>query len=143
MRALLNSRIANKETPALYALMLFSAARLSLICTARKKTFATTDWPAISRLYGQLPRLYPNPFVQLNYAHCALSCGPEKILGKNALPDKFPARKRLIPKRFIYRPLDLPGIIEMHGARIAVESIEDSGSAFTFIIPVKHTVEVE
>ncbi len=116
-RALLNSKGGNKETSALYALMLFNAARFKarfgssgelldleeqdrslwnsdlirlagryleqsqdtpvssyhfeaaiayLHCTA--KTFAETRWPAITRLYLQLLRLHPNPFVELNYA---------------------------------------------------------------------------
>jgi RNA polymerase sigma factor (sigma-70 family) len=116
-RALLNSRIGNTETAALYALMLFNAARFKarfglngelldleeqdrslwnpdliqlgcsylqqchegpassyhyeaaiayLHCAA--KTFAATDWAAITRLYHQLLRLHPNPFVELNYA---------------------------------------------------------------------------
>ena len=116
-RALLHSRIGNKETSALYALMLFNAARFKarfgpagelldleeqdrslwdgdlihlachyleqsrdasassyqyeaaiawLHCSA--KSFAATDWPAITSLYGQLLRLHPNPFVELNYA---------------------------------------------------------------------------
>lgn len=116
-RALLNSGAGNKETAALYALMLFNAARFKarfgpsgelldleeqdrsvwdkdLIrlgghymersrggpassyqyeaaiayfhCTA--KSFATTDWPAITRLYQNLLHLHPNPFVEMNYA---------------------------------------------------------------------------
>lgn len=117
VRALLNSGVGNQETAALYALMLFNAARFKarfgssgelldleeqdrslwdsdlirlachylersrnaqassyhyeaaiafLHCTA--KSFAATDWPAITRLYRQLLELYPNPFVELNYA---------------------------------------------------------------------------
>lgn len=116
-RALLNSEIGNQETAALYALMLFNAARFKarfgpsgelldleeqdrslwnsdlirlachyleqsrggsassyhyeaaiayLHCNA--KNFAGTNWPAITRLYGQLLHLHPNPFVELNYA---------------------------------------------------------------------------
>lgn len=116
-RALINSKIGNRETAALYALMLFNAARFKarfgpngelldleeqdrslwdselirlachyldqsrdgvsssyhfeaaiayLHCTA--KSFAATDWTAITRLYHQLLKLHPNPFVELNYA---------------------------------------------------------------------------
>jgi len=116
-RALLNSRIGNQETAALYALMLFNAARFKarfgpsgelldleeqdrslwnsdlirlachyldqsrggpassyhyeaaiayLHCTA--KSFAETQWSAITGLYHQLLKLHPNPFVELNYA---------------------------------------------------------------------------
>lgn len=116
-RALLNSRTGNKETSALYALMLFNAARFKarfgpsgelldleeqdrslwdtdLIrlaghyleqsrnspassyqyeaaiayshCTA--KSFAATDWAAITGFYTSLLRLHPNPFVEMNYA---------------------------------------------------------------------------
>jgi RNA polymerase sigma-70 factor (ECF subfamily) len=116
-RALLNSRVGNQETAALYALMLFNAARFKarfgpsgelldleeqdrslwdgdlirlachyldqsrggpaspyhyeaaiayLHCTA--KSFAATNWPAITGLYRQLLDLHPNPFVELNYA---------------------------------------------------------------------------
>ncbi len=44
----------------------YEAAIAWLHCTA--KDFAVTDWPAITRLYLQLLRLHPNPFVELNYA---------------------------------------------------------------------------
>jgi len=126
-RALLNSKVANKETGALYALMLFNAARFKarfgpsgelldleeqdrslwdndlirlarhylaqsreapassyqyeaaiayLHCTA--KNFAATDWPAITRLYGQLLHLHPNPFVELNLAIALYYAGRKK-----------------------------------------------------------------
>jgi RNA polymerase sigma factor (sigma-70 family) len=116
-RALLHSRIANKETSALYALMLFNAARLparfgnrgelldleeqdrnrwnsdliqlafiylerakgetnsiylyecsiaGIHCSA--KSFASTDWNSITRLYTILLKNNPNPFIELNYA---------------------------------------------------------------------------
>ena len=125
-RTLLNSKIGNQETAALYALMLFNAARFKarfdssgelldleeqdrslwngglirlachyleqsrggpassyhyeaaiayLHCNA--KSFAATDWLAITRLYGQLLQLHPNPFVELNYA-IALYYGGQK-----------------------------------------------------------------
>ena len=44
----------------------YEAAIAYLHCTA--KDFSSTDWPAITRLYLQLLRLHPNPFVELNYA---------------------------------------------------------------------------
>jgi RNA polymerase sigma factor (sigma-70 family) len=44
----------------------YEAAIAYLHCTA--KNFASTDWLAITRLYLQLLRLRPNPFVELNYA---------------------------------------------------------------------------
>ncbi len=44
----------------------YEAAIAYLHCKA--KDFAATDWPAITRLYAQLLRLHPNPFVELNYA---------------------------------------------------------------------------
>ncbi len=44
----------------------YEAAIAYLHCAA--KDFASTDWPAITRLYLQLLRLHPNPFVELNYA---------------------------------------------------------------------------
>lgn len=44
----------------------YEAAIAYLHCTA--KDFAATDWDAITRLYLQLLRLHPNPFVELNYA---------------------------------------------------------------------------
>lgn len=116
-RSLLNSTVGNKETSALYALMLFNAARFrarfgihnelidleeqdrtlwnreliqlaffhldlsrremisayhyeaaiaGMHCEA--ESFDTTDWKTISRIYINLLKLNPNPFVELNYA---------------------------------------------------------------------------
>lgn len=116
-KALLHTSTGNKETAALYALMLFNAARFRarfseggelldleeqdrslwnedlitlgcaflerskdnnsstyhyeasiayLHCTAKK--FHETDWQTITRLYLQLLKKNPNPFVELNYA---------------------------------------------------------------------------
>ena len=116
-KALIDSNIANKETQALYALMLFNAARfrarfgqsgelldlesqdrelwnkdlIILACHFLKqcetktissyhyeaaiaylhcmaKSFEETDWLAITNIYRQLLKNYPNPFVELNYA---------------------------------------------------------------------------
>jgi RNA polymerase sigma-70 factor (ECF subfamily) len=44
----------------------YEAAIAWLHCIA--PSFAETDWTQISRLYGQLLRMNPNPFVELNYA---------------------------------------------------------------------------
>jgi RNA polymerase sigma-70 factor (ECF subfamily) len=116
-RLLCQSMVGNEESRALYALMLFNAARIKarfgangelldleeqdrslwdgdlirlamvnmqasdrgginsyyceaaiagLHCAAR--SFASTDWPAIIRVYRQLLALQANPFVELNYA---------------------------------------------------------------------------
>jgi RNA polymerase sigma-70 factor (ECF subfamily) len=116
-KELLDHRLGDADTAALYALMLFNAARFAartgasgelldldrqdrslwdramislacdhfraacgdrmsayhyeaaiawLHCTA--PSFAETDWAQISRLYLQLLRMSPNPFVELSYA---------------------------------------------------------------------------
>ena len=116
-KGLIDSGLANHETTALYALMLFNSARFKsrfgisgelldlemqdrslwnsdlillatdfllqsrneklssyhleasiafIHCTA--KSFNTTDWNTIQKLYEQLLHGSPNPFVELNYA---------------------------------------------------------------------------
>lgn len=54
----------------------YEAAIAFLHCTA--KSFASTDWPAITRLYAQLLHLHPNPFVELNYAIALYHAGRKK-----------------------------------------------------------------
>ena len=116
-KSLLDHHICNSDTAALYALLLFNAARLSARITpagelsdlgkqdralwnddlivlgsyyfnqskcenvssyhyeaaiayvhCHAKSFADTDWTAITKLYRQLLQNNPNPFVELNFA---------------------------------------------------------------------------
>lgn len=116
-KGLIDVRLGNKETSALYALMLFNSARfksrfgpsgellplekqnrslwnseLILLATdfllqsrdenlssyhleasiafihCKAKSFETTDWKTIQKLYEQLLHDNPNPFIELNYS---------------------------------------------------------------------------
>ena len=116
-KSLLDNQICNSETAALYALLLFNAARLGARITqageltdlkeqdralwnrdlialgsfyleqsksdnvssyhyeaaiaylhCHAKSFAETDWAAITQLYRHLLQNNPNPFIELNYA---------------------------------------------------------------------------
>jgi len=116
-KSLLDNQICNGDTAALYALLLFNAARLNARITpagelsdleeqdralwnddlialgnyyldqskcenissyhyeaaiayvhCHAKSFADTDWHAITKLYGHLLKNNPNPFIELNYA---------------------------------------------------------------------------
>ena len=60
---------------------------------------ATTDWPQIVALYGELERLAPSPVVELNRAAAvAMADGPEHGL-EQIDRDRGPRRLRLVPRR--------------------------------------------
>jgi RNA polymerase sigma-70 factor (ECF subfamily) len=62
-------------------------------CHATAPTAALTDWRRIAVLYGQLSRLAPSPFVELNRAVAiAMAVGPDAGL---ALVDRLDASGRL------------------------------------------------